>query len=68
MMENESTTSGADWLLQCYAVWTISLSPMSVITVLSMFDLLCEVKCEDGVMGRRDVLEVWEAKNNDSSS
>ena len=61
LMENESTTNAADWLLQCYAVWTISLSPISVMTVLSGFDLLCDVKCEDGAMGDRDVLNNWEA-------
>jgi hypothetical protein len=65
VMENESTTSGADWLLQCYAVWSVSLSPISVMTALSGFDLLCEVKCEGGAMGKRDVLEVWEAEKKD---
>jgi len=67
LMENESTTSASDWLLQCHAIWSVSLSPLSVVTVLSGFDLLCDVKCEDGAMGRRDVLEVWEAEKNDSS-
>ena len=66
VMENESTTNASDWLLQCYAVWSVSLSPISVMTVLSGFDLLCEVKCEGGAMGKRDVLEVWEAEKKDS--
>jgi hypothetical protein len=65
LMSNESATSASDWLLQCYAVWSVSLSPISVMTVLSGFDLLCEVKCEDGAMGSRDVLDTWEAVEND---
>ena len=68
VMEFESTTSAPDWLLQCYAVWSATITPMSAITVLSVFDLLCDVKCEDGAMGRRDVLEVWEAEKNNTSS
>jgi hypothetical protein len=65
LMSNESATSASDWLLQCYATWTVSLSPISVMTVLSGFDLLCEVKSEDGAMGSRDVLNTWEAVEND---
>jgi hypothetical protein len=65
LMSNESATSASDWLLQCYAVWVVSLSPISVMTVLSGFDLRCEVKCEDGAMGSRDVLDTWEAVEND---
>jgi hypothetical protein len=60
LMTNESVTNSSDWLLQCYAAWTVSLSPISVMTVLSGFDLLCEVKCEAGSMGSRDVLDKWE--------
>ena len=67
LMEIESTTSGPEWLLQCHAIWSVSLNPLSVVTVLSGFDLLCDVRCEDGAMGRRDVLEVWEAQKKDSS-
>jgi hypothetical protein len=65
LMSNESVTSSSDWLLQCYAVWSVSLFPISVMTVLSGFDLLCEVKCEDGAMGSRDILDTWEAVEND---
>jgi hypothetical protein len=65
LMSNESVTSASDWLLQCYAVWSVSLSPISVMTVLSGFDLLCEVKCEDGAMGSRDILDTWKVVEND---
>jgi hypothetical protein len=60
LMSNEPATSASDWLLQFYAVWAVSLSPISVMTVVSGFDLLCEVKSEDGAMGSRDVLDNWE--------
>jgi hypothetical protein len=60
LMSNESVTNASDWLLQCYAAWTVSLSPISVMTVLAGFDLLSEVKCEGGSMGSRDVLDKWE--------
>jgi hypothetical protein len=67
LMSNESAASASDWLLQRYAVWAVSLSPISVMTVVSGFDLLCEVKCEEGAMGSRDVLNTWEAVENDFS-
>jgi hypothetical protein len=67
LLSIESATSALDWILQCYAVWTVSLSLISVMTVLSGFDLLCEVKCEDRAMGSRDVLDTWEAVENDFS-
>ncbi|KAJ7315380.1 hypothetical protein DFH08DRAFT_790363 [Mycena albidolilacea] len=58
LMESEDNTSASEWLLQCYAVACIPLMPMSVPSILSGFDLLCEVKEHEGAMGARDVLDI----------
>ena len=61
LMSSDLVTSASEWLLQCYAVWAVSTWPVSVMTVLTGFDLLCNVTCEEGAMGARDVLNSWEA-------
>ncbi|KAJ7826178.1 hypothetical protein B0H14DRAFT_3722721 [Mycena olivaceomarginata] len=58
LMESEDNTSASEWLLQCYAVACIPPMPMSVPSILSGFDLLCEVKEHEGAMGARDVLDI----------
>ncbi|KAJ7290118.1 hypothetical protein C8J57DRAFT_1492859 [Mycena rebaudengoi] len=57
LMAGEHTTSSTEWVLQCYAVWAVMTSPVSVATVLSGFDLICEMRQEKGAMGNRDVLD-----------
>ncbi|KAJ7191466.1 hypothetical protein GGX14DRAFT_381143 [Mycena pura] len=57
LMAGEHTTSSTEWVLQCYAVWAVMTSPVSVATVLSGFDLICEMRQEKGAMGTRDVLD-----------
>lgn len=57
LMGNEKSTPASEWLLQCYAVWTVMTSPVDVATVLSGFDLCCEVIQDNGAMGERDVLD-----------
>ncbi|KAF7336318.1 hypothetical protein MVEN_02180500 [Mycena venus] len=56
-MLGEEGLSASEWLLECYAVWTVTIWPVSVPTVLSGFDLLCDVSQEEGAMGGRDVLD-----------
>ncbi|KAJ7168399.1 hypothetical protein C8R43DRAFT_149519 [Mycena crocata] len=57
LMASDQTASASEWLLQCYTVWTVTTSPVSVATVLTEFDLLCILKEQDGAMGVRDVLD-----------
>jgi hypothetical protein len=38
LMNSEQEVMGADWFLQCYLVWTVTLSPISVASILSGFD------------------------------
>ncbi|KAJ7321001.1 hypothetical protein DFH08DRAFT_713290 [Mycena albidolilacea] len=57
LMAAEHTTSSTEWVLQCYTVWAVMTSPVSVATVLSGFDLICEMRQEKGAMGARDVLD-----------
>ncbi|KAF7359425.1 hypothetical protein MSAN_01285100 [Mycena sanguinolenta] len=57
LMRSDESTSAAEWLLETYAVWTVTTSPVSVATVLSGFDLRCDVREEEGAMGSRDVLD-----------
>ncbi|KAJ6479070.1 hypothetical protein C8R45DRAFT_832942 [Mycena sanguinolenta] len=57
LMAGEHITSSTKWVLQCYAVWAVMTSPVSVATVLSGFDLICEMRQEKGAMGTRDVLD-----------
>ncbi|KAJ7745904.1 hypothetical protein DFH07DRAFT_976998 [Mycena maculata] len=57
LMATEKTVSNEEWLLQCYAVWTVMTFPVSVATVLSGFDLSCQMFQDEGAMGARDVLD-----------
>ncbi|KAJ7694721.1 hypothetical protein B0H16DRAFT_1485606 [Mycena metata] len=50
LMDDEKHTLSSEWLLQCYAVWTVMTSPVDVPTVLSGFDLCCEVIQDNGAM------------------
>ncbi|KAE9387800.1 hypothetical protein BT96DRAFT_981286 [Gymnopus androsaceus JB14] len=48
----------AEWVKECYAVWAVTVSPVSIMTILSGFDLMCELKLgEDDAMGIRDVID-----------
>jgi len=57
LMASDQTASASEWILECYAVWAVTTSPVSVATVLTGFDLICELKEQDGAMGVRDVLD-----------
>ncbi|KAJ7666356.1 hypothetical protein B0H17DRAFT_951103 [Mycena rosella] len=57
LISTEPTSSAAEWLLQCYTVWTVMSFPVSVATILSGFDLCCEMNQDEGAMGNRDVLD-----------
>ncbi|KAJ6541364.1 hypothetical protein B0H19DRAFT_1173025 [Mycena capillaripes] len=57
LMEEEPTASSTDWVLRCYAVWAVITSSVCVATILSGFDLICDVRQEKGAMGTRDVLD-----------
>ncbi|KAJ7473323.1 hypothetical protein FB451DRAFT_1249002 [Mycena latifolia] len=57
LMASERSTSVAEWLLQSYAVWAVMSSPVSIATVLSGFDVYCEILQDEGAMGTRDVLD-----------
>ncbi|KAJ6555413.1 hypothetical protein DFH09DRAFT_923845 [Mycena vulgaris] len=55
LMKNERTTSASEWLLQCYIVCCVPLSPVSTPAILTGFDVLCEITVQEGAMGSRDV-------------
>ncbi|KAJ6500388.1 hypothetical protein C8R45DRAFT_820649 [Mycena sanguinolenta] len=57
LMRSDESTSAAEWLLETYAVWTVTTWPVNVATILSGFDLSCDVREEEGAMGSRDVLD-----------
>ncbi|KAJ7778651.1 hypothetical protein DFH07DRAFT_536542 [Mycena maculata] len=57
LMASDQTASASEWVLQCYAAWAVTTSPVSVATVLTGFDLICDLKEQDGAMGARDVLD-----------
>ncbi|KAJ7682274.1 hypothetical protein DFH06DRAFT_1160729 [Mycena polygramma] len=57
LMRSDQRTSSSEWLLENYAVWTVTTSPVSVATILSGYDLRCDVRQEEGAMGARDVLD-----------
>ncbi|KAJ7628901.1 hypothetical protein FB45DRAFT_1059569 [Roridomyces roridus] len=57
LMRSDESTSASEWLMQCYAAWSVTTWPMSVGTVLSGFDLICETTQEEGAMGQRDVVD-----------
>ncbi|KAJ7224690.1 hypothetical protein GGX14DRAFT_651384 [Mycena pura] len=55
-MRSERDCSASEWGLRLYLVGCVSLTPVSVPSILSGFDLLCEVTEHEGAMGSRDVL------------
>ncbi|KAF8184999.1 hypothetical protein K438DRAFT_1066060 [Mycena galopus ATCC 62051] len=57
LMRSDENTSATEWLLEMYAVWTVTTFPVSVATILSGYDLLCDVRQEEAAMGSRDVLD-----------
>jgi hypothetical protein len=57
LMQSEPVLSPAMWLLECYAVWCTTASPISVASILSGFDLLGEFEYVEGAMGTRDVVD-----------
>lgn len=57
MMASEPASSPQDWMLENYLVICATLWPVSVITVLSGFDLVANAKFEPGAMGERDAVD-----------
>ncbi|KAF9060155.1 hypothetical protein BDP27DRAFT_1430407 [Rhodocollybia butyracea] len=58
LMTSAYKFKAAKWVIQCYAVWAVTVSPVSIMTILSGFDLICELKLgENDAMGIRDVID-----------
>ncbi|KAF9064122.1 hypothetical protein BDP27DRAFT_1334119 [Rhodocollybia butyracea] len=58
LMTSAYKFKAAEWVIQCYAVWAVTVSPVSIMTILSGFDLMCELKLgENDAMGIRDVID-----------
>ncbi|KAF7331149.1 hypothetical protein MSAN_02433500 [Mycena sanguinolenta] len=57
LMDSDWSTSAAEWLLETYAVWAVTTSPVAIGTILSGYDLRCDFHEEDGAIGCRDVLD-----------
>ncbi|KAJ6451442.1 hypothetical protein C8R45DRAFT_916597 [Mycena sanguinolenta] len=58
LMRSEPQTPAVEWLMQCYIVGCVPLAPVSVPSILTGFDLLCDIKEHDRAMGCRDVLDI----------
>ncbi|OJJ05877.1 hypothetical protein ASPVEDRAFT_32222 [Aspergillus versicolor CBS 583.65] len=57
MMASEPSSSPQEWMLENYLVICATLWPVSVITILSGFDLVANAKFEPGAMGERDAVD-----------
>ncbi|BCS26975.1 uncharacterized protein APUU_60023S [Aspergillus puulaauensis] len=57
MMASEPGSSPQDWMLENYLVICATLWPVSVITILSAFDLVVNAKFELGAMGERHAVD-----------
>ena len=51
-------TGCATWPLQHYFVGTVSFWPIALPFLLSGFDLVAHITCEDGAMGKGDVVDI----------
>lgn len=58
LMYNESVTGSVTWPLQNYFVGTVAFWPIAIPFLLSGFDLVAHITCEDGAMGQRDVVDI----------
>lgn len=58
LLHDEPVTGSATWPLQNYFVGTVSFWPIALPFLLSGFDLLAHITCEEGAMGKRDVVNI----------
>lgn len=58
LLHDEPVTGCATWPLQNYFVGTVSFWPIGLPFLLSGFDLLAHITCEDGAMGKGDVVDI----------
>ena len=58
LMHNESVTGSVTWSLQNYFVGTVAYWPINLPFLLSGFDLVAHITCEDGAMGKRDLVDI----------
>lgn len=58
LMHSESVTGRVTWPLQLYFVGTVAFWPIALPFLLSGFDLVAHITCEDGAMGTRDVVDI----------
>lgn len=58
LIHNEPVTGNATWPLQNYFVGTVAFWPIGIPFLLSGFDLVAHITCEDGAMGKRDIVDV----------
>lgn len=57
-MHNESVAGSVTWPLQNYFVGTVAYWPINLPFLLSGFDLVAHITCEDGAMGKRDLVDI----------
>ncbi|KAF9046982.1 hypothetical protein BDP27DRAFT_1434472 [Rhodocollybia butyracea] len=58
LMTSAYKLTPAEWVTECYTVGAVTVSPVSIMTILSRFDLMCGLKLgEDDSMGIRDVID-----------
>lgn len=58
LLHDAPGTGCAVWPLKNYFVGTVSLWPIGLPFLLSGFDLLAHITCEDGAMGKRDIVDI----------
>lgn len=54
LMKSEGEVSNRDWLLQNYFTGCVGFSPLRIVSVMTGFDLLANVKYDADAMGERD--------------
>ncbi|CZS91150.1 uncharacterized protein RCO7_01466 [Rhynchosporium graminicola] len=57
LMKSEEKASAREWLLQNYIVGCVDFWPISVPSVLAGFDMVGDLKYDNGAMGIRDVVD-----------
>lgn len=55
IMMNEPEMTAKEWLLQSYFIACVTFCPVSVPSILQGFDLIADVRVEDGVFPERDL-------------
>ncbi|MCJ1345825.1 hypothetical protein MMC31_004034 [Peltigera leucophlebia] len=58
LLHDEPHTGSATWPLQNYLVGAVTFWPIALPFLLSGFDLVAHITCEDGAMGKRDVVDI----------